>query len=322
MTNLTGRLVLALISSLPVLQAAQSIRIPDATLRGRLLALGIDANRDGIIQDTEAREIEILDLRNAGIIDATGLNGFTNLRILDLANNKLQRFDTSGLTKLEDLRIFDNQITELDLSKLKSLGKLDARFNKLTQLTVPDLPNLTLLSLTNNPGLASLRLGNLPNLQEFYIAITQLTAVDLRPFRKLERFEGFDSPLQKIEFGDNPSLMSILASNTSVEALNLRGLKALKTLSANKCQKLRQLNTAGAVSLELVELDDSGIVSADFTGSPRIREISMMRNPLVELQVRGLALLEKLECIDERRSYPSVRQLNLSGTVRLRVLNL
>lgn len=303
-------------------QTAQVVRIPDATLRGRLLSLGVDSNNDGAIQPSEAREIEILDLKGLGIIDATGLNAFTNLRVLDLESNKLERVDVGALTKLERLNIRRNQLGSLDVSRLKVLKNLDIRVNRLMELSVRDLPALEVLSLVQNESLSNLTLANLPSLKELFVSHTQVAAVDLRPFRKLDTFEAFNSALQKVELGDNPMLSAMVLTNSGVESLDLHGLKSLKILRAGGCQKLRQINTAGASSLEEADFEGSGIVTADFTGSPKLREIKLGKNPIVEVNVRGLAYLERLDCFDERRPRPSLRQLDLSGTVRLRFLQL
>jgi hypothetical protein len=75
-----------------------------------------------------------------------------------------------------------------------------------------------------------------------------------------------------------------------------------------------------AVALAPAELGKNAIASADFTRSSLLKKIDLGCNLSAALNVTGLAQLNHLNCFEENRSRPSLRPINLSGTVRLREL--
>ena len=127
--------------------------IPDlnlaAALRRRLeLAPNASITRQAM------RRLRGWDASSSGIVDLTGLEHATNLKVLWLTNNQI--WDVSplaGLTNLERLSLVGNQI--LDISPLAGLI------------------NLQELWLGSNPISDTSLLANLPNLSEVDVHITE-----------------------------------------------------------------------------------------------------------------------------------------------------
>lgn len=128
---------------------AQIVNIPDANLKTALLNYQspvIDTNGDSEIQVSEAEAvINGLYLGFSNISDATGIEAFINVTLLNLSHNHL---------------------TSINLSNFPDLTSLDVRSNLLTELDVSNNPNLTTVAFFSNPDLTYINLknGNLANM--------------------------------------------------------------------------------------------------------------------------------------------------------------
>ena len=74
---------------------AQIVTIPDANFKARLIAMGLDVNSDGEIQQSEALNVTLLSVDASNISDLTGIASFTNLTGLDCSQNQLTSLDLS-----------------------------------------------------------------------------------------------------------------------------------------------------------------------------------------------------------------------------------
>ncbi len=118
---------------------AQIVDIPDANFKAKLIALGVDTNTDGEIQESEALVITSLNLFDSSISDLTGIEAFENLEFLDCGGNLLSSLDVSNNIALATLYCYSNDLTLLDCN------------NNI---------NLTALILTNNLNLTTVFLKN------------------------------------------------------------------------------------------------------------------------------------------------------------------
>ena len=130
--------------------------LPDAMARLTRLT----ASRRGIKSLSgleQAGLLETLDVgQNEEISDLTPLEGLTNLKVLDLADNNITDISKlSGLTSLMTLDLADNKITDVStLSGLRDLKTLDLRDNDVTDVTpLSGLTALKTLYLRGNDNL-------------------------------------------------------------------------------------------------------------------------------------------------------------------------
>jgi Leucine-rich repeat (LRR) protein len=303
-------------------RAADIVRIPDGRLLAALISHGVDANNNGQITTAEAAKIENLALKQAGISDATGLEAFTNLRVLDLEGNQIGSLNTRPLPHLERLNVRQNQIRVLDIKGNKKLIRLDARENLLTALDIRGLAALEMVSLVQNLELSQFIHGDNPSLLRLYLSYTKVAAIDLRAYQKMTLFEAFNSDLAELHLGEKPELEGLSLTSTPIAALDLSRCPKLRVVLAGGCPNLQSINTAGAIALEEVQLAHSGIGTADFTGSPLLKKIDLRSTPLTELHIRGLSRLEWLDCSDKYPTGPRLKQLNFAGCFNLRFLQL
>ena len=197
------------------LPPAVPVTIPDAGLRAAVtVALGKRA--DDPVTRRELSALSRLNARSSQIVDLTGLEWATGLRVLELATNSISDLSAlAGLTGLERLNLHQNNIS--DISPLARLTGLDLLFlgrNNISDIAaLAGLTGLEQVYLHQNnisdisplarlTGLAALTLGNNSVLD--IAALARLTG------------------LQTLELHDNDiSDISALARLTGLERLNL-----------------------------------------------------------------------------------------------------
>ena len=109
---------------------AQTVTIPDANFKAKLLAIGVDTNSDGIIQTTEAISVTTLDISGASILNLTGINAFTNITNLNCSDNLLTSVSIN-ISNLTTLNLYNNLINTLSILSPASLTSLNIGKNNL-----------------------------------------------------------------------------------------------------------------------------------------------------------------------------------------------
>ena len=146
-----------------------SENFPDENFRAYLMKQTY--GKDGVLTESELKEITSLSLSSKKIISLKGIEFFTALTSLDCNNNQLTSLDVSkntalkGLncginqltslevsenTALEYLHCYNNQLTSLDVSKNTALRTLDCHSNQLTSLIMTENTYLTGLACYDN----------------------------------------------------------------------------------------------------------------------------------------------------------------------------
>ena len=169
--------------------------MPDLALREAVREeLGIPADKPLTQQDVQ-EHLTSLEVINKGIIDLTGLEHATDLRLLGLIRNKISDLSPlSDLTGLVHLNLGTNQISDVSplagLVKLESLGLNDNQITDVSPLA--GLINLEKLSLVSNPISDISPLAKLENLKNLEIRHTNTKGVlSTIPISKLMQF-GYD----------------------------------------------------------------------------------------------------------------------------------
>ncbi|GAB3713345.1 T9SS type A sorting domain-containing protein [Flavobacterium koreense] len=174
---------------------AQIVNIPDANFKALLVNSSItngiaydcainsyykiDDNNNGEIEFSEALQVCQLNLINANIFDLTGIEAFTNLKILVCGNNNVTNLNVSQLVQIEILNLYQNQLMSLDINNLSNLRQLECRYNQIASLNFTNNPLLEKvfcsnnlisdLNFSNNPLFNELDCQNNPNLRTIKI---------------------------------------------------------------------------------------------------------------------------------------------------------
>lgn len=244
---------------------AQLITLPDDKLSDKLKASYGQVMVGNQLDTLKAAALGgTLNLSNAGISDATGVQYFTSITTLNLSsnqislvpnisgitglvnfyasNNKLTSLpDMSALTNLHDFQVMNNQLTALpDLSGAIGLLLLYCSTNKITQLP----------PLTQFPNLLNLVVGDNPLANSTFDASPCTHLVELHVHKSgINAIIGLDqSPNLSILYlwGNNLTAIPGIDANTNLTKLyifdnplsdlpNLSNKPNLNTLNISKC---------------------------------------------------------------------------------------
>ena len=131
--------------------------------------------------DTDMVSVSVLNWRNMGLLDTSGVRGYDNVSDLDVGENQITNLvDLSVLTKLTVLNIYHNPVSDLSpLSNLKGLIRIDAGETPISDLApLSSLYELTYLDVwyTNVSDLSPL--SSLTSLTNLYLSHSLVTSLD------------------------------------------------------------------------------------------------------------------------------------------------
>lgn len=208
------------------------------------------------VSTTQAASLTGLNCSGMGITNLGGIENFTSLDNLTLADNSISDLTkVSMLPILTSLNVGGNQITDLSpLSNMTTLTIVGAYGNQISDISpLSTLTNLTMLYLYDNDLVDLGPVASLSNLKS--IAVMDNEIVDLSPLSGLLALVGVDvsgnnitdlSPLSGL-----PKLESINADNNEIS--DLTGLTNLPVLDGISVEGNR-----------LFDLSPLGLIAAEF----------------------------------------------------------
>jgi hypothetical protein len=190
---LAGRSISVFLIVLSYTIKAQNVTITDPNFKNALIQAGIDFNKDGIIQVSEAQACDSLNLSAKNIADLSGIAFFTSLTYLNCAENKLEA---------------------LDISQNKNLIKMECQSNMMTSLTLGSNKNLfTLLCHTNQ--LKAINVSACQNLGYFFCSRNQLEHLDISKNIRLQEFNCQFNSLKQICVSEKQRYQDWVKDNTA-----------------------------------------------------------------------------------------------------------
>ncbi|WP_051230611.1 leucine-rich repeat domain-containing protein [Epilithonimonas caeni] len=249
---------------------AQIVNIPDVNFKAALLAgnaqdtngnyiYDLDANNDGEIQETEAKQVYKLILYGDGIHSLEGIKSFVNLQVLDCGKNLLSTLDLQGLsdlkilscdsqianglallnlqdcTNLEEVYCFNNQITSLNIKGCVNLQKLLCYYNNLTSLNVRDCTNLAILDCADNQ-LTSLDLHDLTNLQVLNCNYNQINSLDIKGCTNFYILSCSSNQLFFLSLDELSHLKKLYCDHNQLTTLELQNCSSLEYFDCSNNQ--------------------------------------------------------------------------------------
>ena len=216
--------------------AVNATNFPDAKFRQYVLD-NIDTNKDKKLSTAEISAVKTIDASGLGIANLKGVERFTSVTDLYVANNKLKTVDLTKNTKIAYLNLSNNSLTgTLNLSKCTKLRVVKYGSNQLTKVTMPAkkyLNNLDFVDASNNKFTTQANAG--------------------------------------LNLGDSDyltSLSEVNASNNAITSFNCAGFQGILDLRNNKITTLTLSNSkegSHVVSLFLDGNTLSKTSSIDFT---------------------------------------------------------
>lgn len=295
-----------------------------------------DTNGNNVLSTDERNLVHILDVRNSGIKDLTGIKWFPELSQLWCSKLGLEKLELSENKKLGTLDCSENNLTQLELSQNTELTYLNCSENKLTKLNLPvsaqlaqlicydnqlsaldanSLGYLTNLSCGKNP-LGTLDVSDLTILKSLACYENGLNTLDVKNNSYLKDLSCGGNQLTELDLSNNQNLTELYCSGNQLSQLDLRQNTELTTLQCFQ-NKLEHLDVSQSKKLQTIQCADNQLTSLNVTKNTALKELDCAGNQLVELDTRNNAALEKLNCERNR-----LAGINLEDNLNLYLANI
>jgi Leucine-rich repeat (LRR) protein len=309
---------------------AQTLTIPDATFKAKLLASStihpiaynlsgslfkIDANNDGEIQQSEALQVKKLRVLSSNIFSLDGIQYFTNLTeldcsgnqltslnvnsntaltVLNCSGNQLASLNVSNNTALTNLRCSSNLLTSLDVNINTALTELRCSLNQLTSLIVSNNTALTYLYCENNL-LTSLNVNNNTALTILLCGYNQLTSLNVTNNTGLIELYCYSNQLTNLNVSNNTSLTRLYCFGNLLTNLIVSNNTALTKLDCGANQ-LTNLNVSSNTALTDLYCGDNQLTSLNVNSNTALTVLNCSGNQLASLNVSNNIALTYLGC--------------------------
>ena len=259
---------------------AENTRALRANEDGSQIGISIDASRFSSLLSMECERglnVKYVDVSGCKSLATLTLDGNpietlvlpdsgSELKVLQLAGNRLETLDISDLTKLSQFTA-SNGTLDYIYSIPSELITLNLSGNKLTDLIIPRDSKLKTLNLKNNM-LRNLKIkGEAYNgLETCNLEGNQLESLDLAAFVKTKLINVSNNPLKSIELPWDLKELNI--SKTELQSLNLNPKDTahksfIQKLDASNCAKLTLIQMSQCTNLSSVNLQGSKALKGD-----------------------------------------------------------
>lgn len=258
-----------------------------------------DLDGDGKVSRAEALNLETLDITNKGITDLTGIEWFTNLRILNCSeNSSLKTLDISNNTALEELNCCSCKITSLDVSKNVALKILNCYRCNLKKLDVSNNPLLTSLKCDENP-LTSLDLSHNSE-------IIELSCYGFANWKETDT-----NRIRVLNLKGCTKLQKLICYNQLLASLNLSDCISLTELKLST-NVLLGLDLSHNIKLSKLDCGNNRIPSLNLSHNTSLTTCQISYNPLSTINVGGV--LSSLEFKTSEGTYKESTTLDIIAT--------
>ena len=255
---------------------AQIINIPDANFKAKLLQADftnqiakdmfgnyarIDTNFNGQIEANEVSMIAELYLMNSNISNLSGINNFSNLRVLDCGYNNLTSVSLYNLFNLTFFNCYFNQVSSLDVSQNPNLQYLNCYTNHITYLNLSSNNSLTNLFCGENQMTTLILPYNAP-LSFLDCSGNHLTSLNLGAITSLIELNCGANNLSNLNVSQNVSLIKLLCNINNLSSLNTAQNIALQELTCDRNNNLTSIDVSHNVNLvKLLCYDNNNLTS-------------------------------------------------------------
>lgn len=294
---------------------AQIVNIPVVNFKNKLIALGIDINTDGNIQQSEALAVTSLSVANSNITDLTGINAFQNIIILNCTYNSLTSLNVN-IPGLLVLLCQNNLLSSLNFSGCTNLSNFDASYNQLTSLDFSNNHNIMGISAESNL-LTSINLVGCIQLYWLYLSSNNLNSINLAGLNNLNELIAPFNQITSLNVASISTLANLNLSYNQLSTLNTSGLANLTELMVQNNPNLTLLNVSNCQLLNYINTNNSGISTINTTGCNSLFQLSMQNNNLVSVSFNNLPSLNILGLESN-----NISDINIVNCPTLHLINL
>ncbi len=265
---------------------AQVVNIPDAMFKDKLLqasdlnmialdinqnSITIDTNNDGEIQIAEALTVYFLNIQcdecltTNNIQDLTGINSFSNLRILMVVNTGITNLSLNNLTHLIDLTCNYNPLSIVELVSMNSLETIDLRDNNIVSVNFNQIPSIRAILCDNN-NFTEVHLNNLLNLEQVYFGFNDITSFTIANCPQLFLLWCNNNQISELEVNQLTAINSLYCQDnllTSIDVTQLTSLNEFFFSGNNLLTQIFMKNGRNQVIDYCIGLSNLNFVCAD-----------------------------------------------------------
>ncbi len=305
-----------LLLSASLTTTAQTVNIPDAVLKDRLVNHNpnIDTNNDGEIQVSEATAFTgTLNLNppiyerqnnnlasNSQFSDPTGIEAFINITKLYASNNLMSTIDLSANLKLTEIILNYNPLTSINIDGITGLANLHVTHANLTTINLTSNTSLSRLLLGDNNSLSSIDLSNLVNLTVLNLGSCNFSTITLpNDAINLRTLALQFNNLSSLDLTNYKNLESIFVNDNELTSIDVTGLTELITLNV-KNNQLPSIDVSTNTVLESLTASDNNITSIDVSNNNNLFVFNVIRNSLTAVK---FIHQPSIDAINQNRSF-------------------
>ena len=310
---LMKKILYILLCSLPTFCTAQDVNIPDPNFLAALIAEGVDTNGDGVIQVSEAEEIDSIDIFGGQINDLSGIKSFINLVFLECRFNNFTELILSENTLLTSLNVSNNELNNLDLSKNPLLLYLNIAANNFTSIDLSNNISLQELNCRNN-SISNLDFSNNSSLKSIKCSNNKLDEIDISNLDNLKVLECDNNQISNLNISNNIQLSVLRFSQNNISQIDVSNHSLLESLDCSK-NNLTELDVSYNSLLVNLSCSEMTLTNLNVSSNPILRNLNFDSNNISEID---LSKNIDLEYLFVTRNNLSV--LDLSKNLKLREL--
>lgn len=263
---------------------------------GTWVSLSVNAE-GGISVYGDASNIDVI-IANGGYVTEVDLSSCTDLDILDLEHNALQKLDLTPFTKLEAIYLSDNPFTAetplvigapkdyLQILEVDIVDHMDQNFN------LSDYPNLVVFDGYHNMTLKNVDPTGCPELMSLSVEMTQCESLDVTQNPKLYSLNISESRITQIDLSQNPELVHFYASHDS-------GF-------VNTDVKLQDIDLSHNPKLQTLVIGGNGFESVDLSHNTLLNRVNLKRNALTSLNLDNNPDIVSLNIMDNNFDFATL----------------
>jgi Leucine-rich repeat (LRR) protein len=274
---------------------SQTTDILDSNFEEALVNLNIDSNGlNGNILNCDAEGIFLLNIRDNFISDLSGIEAFTDLKILDCSLNNLSSLDVSQNTLLVEINANDNQLNGIDVTLNNKLEVLRLSSNQLSTINVSNNVNLETLSVDLN-NLTSLNVSNNPQLEYLGCYSNYLSSLDVTNNTQLKYLHVNFNDLTSLDITQNSILRTLSCSSNELTGINLENNSDLSYLDCRD-NNITSLDLNDCLGLKRLFVSDNLMSDLDISNHPNLILLYARNNSLTTLNISNNSNLRWIKC--------------------------
>lgn len=240
-----------------------------------------------IYGDASAIDVIVAD---GAYITSLDMAGCTNLEILSLEHNALERLDLTPFKNLMAIYLSDNPFTaatplkvgapknNLQILEIDIIDHLDQSFN------LSDYPALVAFDGYHNMDLRNVDPTGCPDLAVLSLEMTPVETLDVSKNLNLLRLNISESRITQIDLSHNVKLEHFLGSHDSG--------------TVNRGYKIKNVDLSNNTNLTILDLTGNHMGSVDVSKNKKLTNLSLSRNSLTSLDLSANTELYSVYIMD------------------------